>query len=89
LSPEIKDKLRLLFSGSKNPFFNKKHSEEFKKWLNSRRKSSGNPMHGKPFSREFLWNQRKDKTKKKNHQSKSVVLTNIHTSDQKFYDCQI
>lgn len=54
LSSETKDKLRLQFSGSKNPFFNKKHSEEFKEWLSSSRKGRGNPMYGKEFSREFL-----------------------------------
>jgi hypothetical protein len=70
-----------LFSGNKNLFFNKKHSEEFVKKLSSRRKGSNNPMSGKQFSREFLQHQQKDKTGKNNHQSKSVVLTNFKTGE--------
>jgi NUMOD3 motif len=49
LSEETKEKLSLMFSGSKNPFFNKKHPKEFKEKLSSRRKGGGNPMHGKEF----------------------------------------
>lgn len=44
--PEVREKIRLSKLGSKNPFYGKTHSDEYKKILSERFSGENNPMFG-------------------------------------------
>jgi hypothetical protein len=64
-------------AGELNPFYGKKHTETFKKYLSDSRKGELNPMFGLPKSTEFSFYATRDRSGANNPRAKQTTLTNV------------
>lgn len=63
-------------AGELKPFYGKKHTETFKKYLSESRKGKLNPMFGLPKSTEFNFYATRDRSGANNPRAKQTTLTN-------------